>query len=411
MSHDEPFFSPFQAALDQAAGLSNFLAKSTLLAELARAQVDAGLYDQALECIQRIPNRAERRAVLLDLALNAIQSGKTDPLLAIVQNIVQDDPKAMSTVGRLALSLAEAVGPTPLIMDLIRIVDAPFDSEKNRYEFFDNFLTSGSEDRLPDAKNLLKTFQNDDYRDWARLALAKRLAELGHQEEAQVVAESFTLPKRRSWALLELGRLKLEKPESNWKEQCFFQAADILLAVPVDADNAEPFSIQLRITGTELLTAGLLEKGSQLLERCETAAVAIIDPVRKYRAKLFLAKILRQHGLISTIKNYIDTEGIVSTKCDPTDKSRLHQWIAEANGPPNDIPAWTDSIQSVGESNLPKTDEFQIASRIAEVVRRFAFRQAPSEPTGDPKRDALLLSTEEFEAYYFSPFALDDCGC
>ena len=68
-------------------------------------------------------------------------------------------------------------------------------------------------------------------------------------------------------------------------------------------------------------------------------------------------------------------------------------------------------MREAGRKEEREVDELDRAERIGEIVRRFATRNHDEKPSGDPRLDAVTLSAEAFEAYYFSPFSIDDCGC
>lgn len=397
---------PFKEALDSADGFSNLLARSALLVELARAQVEAGLVEESLACIRRIPNQIEQKGVLLDLAIESIRRGRTESLLKITRQLIAVDPNAAHVVGRLALTLAESGGETGLLLDLLRTTKQPFDSDRNRYEFFDKFLAFGNADRLPEARRFLETFEDKDYRDWGVLALAKRSASLGAWPEAEEMAVWPELDRRRSWIFLELSRLA----ETKRRDKLLDRSVEILEAIPIGKENAETLAVQLRLTGKDLYRAGLADTGERVLERAEAAATSIPDKVQKIRARLFLARVLRRHGLVGSVRDYFDPTEIDSIGLGPTDRSRAFQWLAEAQGPPDDLSAWIEAIRSIREP-AGSTDDFHRAERIAETVHRFACRDREPVPTDEPDRDAVILSGEEFESFYFSPFAIDDCGC
>lgn len=398
------------------------LAASALFSELAKARIAAGAVDDAFASVGRIPNFAEKKSVLLHLALDAERDDRPDILLRAIRLMVEIDPKSQHVAGRTARSLLDG-GKTGTALELIRTVEQPFDSDRGRYDFLAALLERAGESALDDARTLLETFREADYRDWGRLALAQSLARWNRRSEAEQIADAFSLPRRRSWALMELSRIASSPTltgrsgDENKTAGLLRRAEAALDDVAVDAERAEPLSIQLRILGKAAFEAGCVEQARRIWERCEAAAASISVEPERLRARYFLAKVLREYGLIDSVHDYLDLRETERTELSAVDRSRVLQWAAEAETARKK--AGNDRSRGDGsglwiraiEAAERETDEFRRAERIAEIVRRFAVSDRDFPPRNEPKLDAVLLSGEAFEAYYFSPFSLDDCGC
>jgi hypothetical protein len=396
--------TPFEVTLAATELMSNPMAKSLVLAELAQTQAETALIDDAFVCINNIPNRSEKRQALLRLAFHAVQENKTEHLLQIVRMMVEVDPKSSPSVDRLAQTLLENGNPVTA-MELVRSVEQPFDSDQNRYNFIAKFIELTEKEQLENARLFLETFSDTDYRDWGNLALAKRFAMLEQWQEAQKIAESFSLPLRKSWALFELSHPATGKN----KEKLFLQACEIIETIPVEPELAESLTIQSRILGKTALKSENTELGLRLLEWSEAAAAQISVPIQRLRAEYFLAKVLREHGLIHSVREYLDPEKWKQLNMSGLDRSRIGVWSAEAE-PVNNLTAWSAAIQDAGKPERQTADIVR-AERIVEILKRFSSRNKNQPPSGEPERDAVNLAAEEFEEYYYSAFAIKNCNC
>lgn len=421
-----PNKKPFQEALAAAKKFSNPQAQSTLFFELAKAQIQTGQLEDALETVALISRQTERRSTLLNIALDAVRENRIDDLLPICKSMLENDLHSASSIGRLALSLLENVSANPgKSMELIRLTDKPFETDRERYRFFEKLIEVGKKDFLNDIKDFPTTFSDSDYRDWGRLALMKALVSWDDWSEAESIADAFSLPRRSSWAFLELSRAAKENEK---KSQYLHNSVKLLESVPIDPESnasaIEPISVQYRILGKTAFNAGVEadfenryeEFAEELLERCEAVVAQITDSFRRLRAQLFLAKVLREQGRLASVRNYIDYRTLFQDEFNGMDRSRLIQWFVEAENSSNEESQWTLAIAEAGRKSSNKTDlfiqdEFSQAERIAEIVNRFALSKQKAKPVNDPKIDQIALSGEEFEEYYFSPFSIDDCGC
>jgi predicted negative regulator of RcsB-dependent stress response len=401
---EKMMITPFDATLTAAELMSNPMAKSLVLAELAEVQVEAGLIDNALANINLIPNLSEKRQVLFRLAFRAVQENKTEHLLRFIRTMVEVDPKSMSSVGRLAQSLLEN-GNLEKAIELVQVIEKPFDSELNRYNFIAKFIELAENEQLDNAQLFLETFSDKDYRDWGNLALAKRLVLLKQLPEAQTIAESFSFPLRQSWAFFELSRLTAGKNHDVF----LHRAGEILETISIEPDLAESLAIQFRILGKTALKTGNTELGLRLLEWSETAASQISVPIQRFRAQYFLAKVLRELGRIHSVQEYLDPAKWKQLEISGLDRSRIGVWAAEAE-PANSLTFWSIAVQDAGKPEQKSTD-ISRSERIVEILRRFNLSNNKLPPSGEPERDAVNLSAEEFEEYYYSPFAIKDCNC
>jgi hypothetical protein len=396
--------TPFEVTLIAANLMPNPMAKSLVLAELAQVQAETGLINDAFVTISNIPNRSEKRHALFRLAFRAVQENKTEHLLRIVRIMVEVDPNSSPSVGRLAQTLLENGNPVTA-MELVRSIEKPFDSDRNRYDFIAKFIELAEKKQLEKARLFLKTFSDTDYQDWGNLALAKRFAVLEQWSEAQKIAESFSLPLRKSWALFELSRLAAGEN----KETLLLQSGEIIETISIEPESAESLTIQSRILGKTALKTGNDELGIRLLEWSETAAAQISVPIQRFRAEYFLAKVLREHGLIHSVREYLDPEKWQQSNMSGLDRSRMRVWVAEAE-PENNLTAWSVAIQDAGEPERETADIVR-AERIVEILKRFIFRNNKKPPTGEPEFDTIHLAAEEFEEYYYSAFAIKNCNC
>jgi len=168
----------------------------------------------------------------------------------------------------------------------------------------------------------------------------------------------------------------------------------------------ENLAIMLRIFGRIACEKNRREQGERLLERSEAAIAAIELPIQRYRLQSFLGKVLLELGLIGSIREYLAIDNMMESLTSGLNRSRLSVWLAEAGW----SEGWTKAVEAmaVPERGVEETDRVQ---RISEVLKRFIAHHQEVEGTGDPVEDAVRLSGEGFETYYFDPFAEWDCGC
>jgi hypothetical protein len=168
----------------------------------------------------------------------------------------------------------------------------------------------------------------------------------------------------------------------------------------------EMLATQLRIFGHYAFLNNREEQGEQLLERSEAAATAVVMPMQRYRLQCFLGKVLVELKQIDSIQNYLPIDQILESLSSASDRSRVMVWLAEAGW--ND--GWTKAVEilSVPERGVLESDR---AKQIADVLKRSVAHQQGFTATGDHSEDAVRISGEEFESYYYNPFAETDCGC
>ncbi len=161
---------PFEAATKAALSFENPLAQSTLLGEVARSLARQGHWDKAFENIAQIPNRAEKRSTLRDLALENIRANTLNQLPCLVKTMLEADPTSGPVVGRLAMSLLEnehrLIAPATMIhgvvcpradvppgveriqlaLELLQLPSEPFDSLKLFCLFVENVNEAFADD-------------------------------------------------------------------------------------------------------------------------------------------------------------------------------------------------------------------------------------------------------------------------
>jgi hypothetical protein len=202
-----------------------------------------------------------------------------------------------------------------------------------------------------------------------------------------------------------LSRLTAGKNSNS----CLLRAGEILETISIEPELAESLAIQSRILGKAAWKTGNSELGLRLLEWSETATAQISVPFQRFRAHYFLAKVLRELGQIFSVQEYLDSAQWQQLEMSGLDRSRIGVWAAEAE-PENVLTAWSMAIRDAGKPEQ-KSADISRAERIVEILRRFTFRNDKLPPSGEPERDAVHLSAEEFEEYYYSPFAIKDCNC
>ncbi len=417
--------APLKAAADAALGMENPLARSALLGEVAKSQARLGFWDDVFESATKIPNRAEKRGVLRDLALGCIESGGIEPLPRLLKAMVETDPASGPVVGRLAMSLMDGDAPGAdrirMALELLRLTSKPFESRRGVYDFLERLLAVGGEAFEEQARVILALLTDADFQDWGQLALMKSLARWTRWKEAEEIARKFTQPRRRSWAFLDLARSP-DATDEDRIHSCFGKSEEFLDEIEYDENadqrGVESLAAQYRILGKAAFTAGLTEAGSRILERAEAVAAMITSDLQRLKMQYFLARTLRELGLIDSVGNYLDKKSIRDAGLTGIDRSRVFQWSAEVGdlaGPRAGLSDWTEAVRQAAEKQAAPNrfgdDEFNRAQRIAEIVRRFSMRNEKFEPTGDPDLDAVRLPGAEFEEHYYSPFAIDDCGC
>ncbi|MDR0871079.1 MAG: hypothetical protein LBN39_09845 [Planctomycetaceae bacterium] len=394
--------SPLTIAAEAAEQFSNPLAKSAILAAVAEAHFAAEQFDEMFAAADAVPNRAEKKGLLVNLASDYTNVKPFLPnkvILKIISALIKLDAKNESAAGRFALTLLDKEN-VDAALALINSVKKPFDSHKSRYDFTAKLLEIGGEKHVPAALNLLKTFEDADYRDWASLALCKSYVQWKMPDEAVKIAEAFFQPLRRSWAFFELSQMV----PNGKKAALLKKSGTVLESFPVDKDNAEKAARQMRIIGKALYNAGETESGLQLLEQSEAAAAKIPEPMQRFKIRLLLAKVLRELGQIDSVQNYIGTKPLTGTEFNGIQRSELLQWFAEASPKEDEVKIWNSAVRTAAATEEKETNEFPRAEQIVEIVRNFSARQ-------NHKPAADIPGTEEFDEYYFSPFAVTDCNC
>lgn len=440
MNREQKIFDLILCGADR---LGHSQARSDLLAGIADVQSRSGRLDEALKTVEKVPGHERKRTVLTNIALHAVeQRYAEDDILNVARTLLAVDSRSSVFVGRLAQMLLEQTPPrTRLALRLIELSGHSFESQRNRYDFILKLIQVDNDVFAADIDKQIELFDDENYRDWSRLALMKTLAERDEWNRAAKIAEAFARLERRSWALFELSRIAEKAKGDATKADAFrFRAAEILQDVSSQgslffkrkhAEVIRKICVQFRVFGRSMLESGWQnhdkhELAMQLLEQGESLATEISPPFERLKALLFLARVLRQSGQIPSVRDYVDLDQIASKEWSPIQRSRLFQWTAEAErGAAEKVSQaaddfWLRSVREVVDAqNLNgnkversfDTDDFSLAERLLEIAWHFSLRNENIEPCGNPDVDARQLSGEEFETYYFSPFAVEDCGC
>ena len=391
---------PFETVRKAAESLTDFRVQSQLLSELARQQFSAGQFDAALQSFFAIPLPQERRTALL---VSDFQWFPPEHIDALVK-LLKADSQTQFLSGRIALAMLEAKN-TYAAWKLVETAEDAFESEHQRYEFLEKVLPQLLADNWTNILRFYRTFAPGTYHDWASLVIAKYLAEQQRYEEAATFADSLTLPLRRSWAYWEMCRLSPAKQS----DQYFDKALAMIESVQVSSEEAETmemFAVQLRIYGRAAFQKGRKEQGEQLLELSEAAAASLSMPMQRYRQQCFLGKVLRELQRIVSIQDYLAVDNMLESLPSGSDRSRVLVWLAEAGW----CEGWTKAIEalSIHERGMIESDR---AKQIADVLKRCVAHHQGFKVSGDSTEDAVRISGEEFETFYFNPFAEADCGC
>ena len=382
---------PLDTALAAAGSMVDVLARNRILEEVAKARFRFGRLEDALRGIE---NALNEKTVLRQLAIDAVNKNDAESAAVILHRLIALDANATLLAGRLAASLLDNGKPEGAI-NIVRSVEQPFDGDRARYDFVVKLL---AHDKFDDARKLTEAFKDAEFRDWIFLAFVKRYATLDLRTEVEKVVSEFSSQEKRAWAFLEAAR---RSPEPN---EWLRRAGTILETLDIDKTNAEAVAIQRRIVGKSLWNADEREAARQLLESSESALAIIEDPFRRLRAHCFLAGVLRKIGEIDSVRSYLNVSVLRAASFTPTQRSELLQWLAEASGSVDD---WTLAVREAAaeENDIPRS------RRIVAVLRRFSYTAEKPVPTDDPDLDAVLLSGEEFEERYYSPFTVDGCDC
>ena len=383
--------SPLDAAIEATKTMVDVSAQHRILEEVAKVRFHSGRLEDALLGIVNLPSE---KAILRQLAIDAANKNDADSVLTVLRCLIVLDPESASLAGRLATLLLDH-GNSDGAMKIIRNIDQPFEGDRARYDCIVKFL---ERDRFDDVRKLTEAFKEVAFCDWVHLASIKRNAVLGRFDEVERIVNQLSTPEKRAWAFFESSRL------SDPATTLLRRAAMVLATLDVDKVNAETVAVQRRIVGKALWNADETETARQLLESAEAALSLIENLFQRLRAQCFLAKVLRQVGELDSVRHYINVSTLTVALFTPRELSELLQWLAEASGQADD---WTLAVQAAANDK----DERRRSRRIVDILRRFAHSSEKPSPTGDPDLDAVLLSGEEFEERYASPFSIDGCNC
>ena len=391
---------PFELALQAAESLSDSRAQSQVLAVLAQCQLSTKQFDAALQTFACIPDPQERRIALL---VSDFQSFPPEKIGSLIK-LLETHPQTQFLTGRLAIGMLTA-NNTPSAWKLIDTVEEPFESAQQQYGFLEKVLLRPQPEEWDKLFRFYQTFKPGMYRDWATLALIKYLAGLQRFDEVEQFANDLVLPFHRSWAYWEVSRLSPEEQRQYY----FDKAVEIIESINIvgnDAELMEVLAIQLRIFGCAAFLEGWKETGLRLLEQSETAAAPLKMPMQRYRLQCFLGKVLEELKQIASIQDYLPIDMMLESLVSDSDRSRVSVWLAEAGW----SEGWSKAVEFLA---IPErgTIESDRAQQISEVLKRFVAHHQGWDITGNPSENAIGMSGEEFETYYFNPFAGADCGC
>jgi len=374
--------------------------QSQLLSELAQHQLASGQCEAALQTFAAIPDPQERRIALLTADFQWFTTEKTEALL----QLLKADPLTQSLTGRLALTMLEAKNTAPA-WKLIETDREAFESEQQQYAFLEKALPLLQAEDWEKIPRFYRSFAPGMYQDWASLAIVKYLAERQRYAEAEKFADLLVLPLRRSWAYWEISRLSLPEHPAHY----FDKAVEVIEAIeisPNDEETMENLAVQFRMFARIAFQKGQKDQSERLLRRSEAATAALAVPMQRYRQLCFLGKVRVELKQIESVADYLAIDEMLESLPSGLDRSRVLVWLAEAGW----SEGWSKAVEAVSapERGIPESDRVR---QIVDVLKRYAAHHRGLPASGDPVEDAVRLSGEEWETYYFNPFAEPDCGC
>jgi len=398
MSH--VLLPPFVAAQRAAESLTDPRVQSQLLSELAQHQLSTGQFETALQTFAAIPVPLERRIALLVANFKSFPPEQVEPLL----QLLKADSQTELLAGRLAIAMLEA-NNTVAAWKVIETDRGAFETDDQHYEFLRKVLPIVHADDWDKVLRLYRSTSPGMYQDWASLALIKFLAEHGRADETERFTSLLSSPLRDAWANWLVYQLSPAEPP----ERFFDRAIDVTSEIDIvsnDETTMENLAIVLRIFGRAAFEKDRREQGEQLLERSEAVIAMMTLPIQRYRLQSFLGKVLLELGLIGSIREYLAIDDMMESLTSALNRSRFSVWLAEAGW----SEGWTRAVETMATPQRGVDEEDRV-QQISDVLRRFVAHQQDLERTGDPIEDAVRLSGEGFETYYFDPFAEWDCGC
>jgi hypothetical protein len=290
---------------------------------------------------------------------------------------------------------------------LVETAKSPFEVDQQRYAFLEKAFQWFSDPKdWEKIQRLHKTFTDNNYRDWASLAIAKYLTQRQRADEIEPFIKDLS-PFRRSWAYWEMSRLS----HPDQKKKHFDKAVEIVDEIKItttefENEEMEILSAQLRIFGRAAFQNGWKEQGERLLEKSEAATAALTMPLERSRLQCFLGKVLVELKQVDAIQNYLAIDKMLESCNNNSERSRVLVWLAEAGW----SEGWTKAVEVLSVPERGIADPERVV-RLAGVLKRYVAHHQGGKATGDPSEDSLRISGEEFETLYFSPFAAADCGC
>ncbi|MGL4943928.1 MAG: hypothetical protein ACRC46_12155 [Thermoguttaceae bacterium] len=338
--------------------------------EIAEAASAAADWDSATAAVAAIETRRERHYATLRLATTLAQHGLVARTNATLKLAVAEDATQQQEAGRLAATLLKAGAPHSDVAEFLAQFETPFASDAVRYAYCECVPAETLETQLP-------LFVSDDYRNWARLALAKKYAASdtndGDTERALKTLREIPNTAQQAWGLVALERLDDAAREAD-------QIAD-----------HETRAILQRILGRRL-------KSIALLEASLASASKVVATSRRDELRLFAARHLALLGETEKARNTLSTT-TDATLSVLAARREVENALGESSA------STLSAILALAAQN---DDSSQFTS---EVTRFFRSATTNATATNDPRRDKVALPPDAYEEFYFSPFAIESCGC
>lgn len=390
---------PFAAAQLAAESLTDPRAQSQLLAELAQQQLASGQSVAALQTFGAIPLPLERRIALLVTNFQQFAPEHVEPLLRLLKT----DPQTNLLAGRLAIAMLEN-NNVRAAWKVLETDRNAFETDEQQYEFLQKVLPLSGADDWDKVLRLYRSVAPGRYQDWASLALIKYLAEQNRPDETTRFIGLLSSQLRDAWANWLVYRLTPEPPERYFDKA--LEVAEAIAIVSDDEATMEKLAVMLRIFGRTAYAQDRREQGERLLERSESAIAVLPLPIQRYRLQAFLGKVLLELRLIGTIREYLPIDTMLGSLSSGLHRCQLSVWLAESGW--NE--GWTRAIEAAATPERG-VDESERVRQISVVLKRFVAHHQDLKVSGDPAEDAVRLSGESFETFYFDPFAEWDCEC
>lgn len=376
---------------------------------LTIAETAATNWPTALSAIAAIESPRERRYAFVRLANTVAQAGDVAWTRRVLTRLVTEDATQQQEAGRLAATLLDAGGNHAEVAEFLAAWETPFASDAARYAYIERAPREVIETHLP-------LFERDDYRDWARLALAQKQAKAGEIEHALATLDLLSTAAKRAWGLVALGRLA--------------DAARVASAI----DDAEQRAVLQRLLGRRLRSVPLLEASI-------ASAAEVGSANRRDELQLFAARQLALAGEDAKAREIVRATAAAAkppansaTAKQPSASRAMHSpsdvdtmrvvsarlAVAPLLGEPT-VPLWERLLTLAAQSDDPSHFELYVArffaaresgrQEVATTVASLHDTTTAVIGTNAPRRDQILLPPDEYEELYFSPLTIEGCGC